>query len=320
MYGTTNPGPTHGIGSGDRSVRQYYEETSYGLLHTSGAVEGEFTSGSFSGSCRNEASQVTRALEDQISEDYDHYIWFFSSQSPSCDNDYGWGSLGSWESPSSGVWFSGGLFDGAITHELGHNFGYQHASSIDCGNQPFADDPQTCQTDEYGSRVSVMGNRSNGQMMGLEKWYAGWFQGCNGVRVRSSGTFTLHAIENQCGGGIQTLQVPMPVTDRTFSTSQSNGSNPVRFYYLELRSSTGLDSGMANEVIVHASDDIREPDRSSARNVMLDMNPSSNSSHGMATGQTYQDPAGGISFTVDSIAGSTATVSVTIYGGCENST
>ena len=309
MYSTTQPGPQHGLGANERSVVQYYAETSFGRFTVGGSVEGplSWTGGP---ACNGSGgSQLAQQLRGQIGTDYDHYIWYYGSEQPNCG--YGWGSLGSWSNPSSNVWFNGDLFDGAITHEIGHNLGYQHASSIRCSGTPLANDPQTCQTTEYGSTVSVMGNLSNGHMMGIEKWYSSWFRGCNGVRVRSSGTFTLHPIETPCGG-IQTLQVPMPVTTRTFDTEQSNGANPARFYYLEFRTSTGLDTGMTPAVIVHASDDIRQQTQTCARSVIMDMTPSTNQVNGMTAGSTYNDPAGGVSFSVTAITATTATVSVTV--------
>ena len=169
----------------------------------------------------------------------------------------------------------------------------------------------TCTTTEYGSAVSIMGNTSNGHMMAIEKWYAGWFRGCNAVRVRSSGTFTLQPLENPCGG-IQALQIPMPVTTRTFDTQQSNNPSPARYYYLEYRNGTGLDTGMTPSVIVVASDDIAAPNRVCARSVQLDMNPSTNPLNGMTAGQTYMDPAGGVSFSVMSLTPQNAVINVTV--------
>lgn len=308
MFSTTNVGPRLGLDPGDKSVAQYYDETSFGQLKVSGAVETGLT-WSAKACNGNGDSELEDQLRDKIGTEYDHYIWYYGSEQPNCG--YGWGSLGTWERPSSGVWFNGDLFDGAITHELGHNMGYQHASSIRCNGTPLAADPLTCQTVEYGSTVSVMGNLSNGHMMAIEKWYSGWFEGCNAVRVRASGTFTLHAIESACGG-IQALQIPMPVTTRRFDTDQSNGSNPARYYYLEFRAGGGLDTGMTPAVMVHASDDIQPQNKVCARSVLLDMNPATNPVNGMVAGSTFTDPAGGVTFSVTSLSTSSAVVNVTL--------
>lgn len=316
MFSTTNAGPRLGLKPGDKSVAQYYAETSFGQLAVSGAVETglKWNRTACNG---NGDSQLESDLQGEIGTDYDHYIWYYGSEQPNCG--YGWGSLGTWEQPSSGVWFNGDLFDGAITHELGHNLGYQHASAIRCSGTPLANDPQTCDVEEYGSTVSVMGNLSNGHMMALEKWYAGWFEGCNAVRVRSSGTFTLNAIEGACSG-IQALQIPMPVTTRRFDTPQSNGSNPARYYYLEFRAGGGLDTGMTPAVMVHASDDVQPQDEVCARSVLLDMNPGTNQVNGMVAGSTFTDPAGGVTFAVTSLSATSAVVKVTLSADAKPNT
>src|SRR5262245_942872 len=311
MFSMTNPGPTLGIGSSDLSVLQFYDETSFGLFNVSGAVEGplSWTGGA---ACNGSGgSQLASMLRPMLSTTYGHNIWYYGSKQSACE--YGWGSLGNWNAPSSNVWFNGALFDGAITHEIGHNLGYQHASSIRCSGTPLANDPLTCTTTEYGSEISIMGNLANGHMMALEKWYAGWFKGCNGVRVRQSGTFNLLPIESPCGGGVQALQIPMPVTTRQFDPAQTTTA-PIKYYYLEYRNGTGLDTGMTPAVHVVASDDIAAPNKVCARSVHLDMVPSNSRQNGMTAGQSFTDPAGGVTFSVTSLAPAGAVVSVTIDG------
>ncbi len=314
MYGLTNPGPKAGIRAGEKSVAQFYEETSYGMMKYSGAVEGPL---SFTGdACSNYGSALTSALSSQIPK-YDHRIWYYGSEQAGCG--YGWGSEGTWSSPRGDVWFNGDVFGGAIQHELGHNLGLLHASSMKCGSVPLADDPMTCTTVEYGDPVDIMGNLGAGHMMGAEKWYAGWFGGCNGVRVKSSGTFNLFPIETACNG-IQTLQIPMPKTTRTFTTEQSDKPTPARFYYLEFRQSIGLDTGITPQVMVRISDDIKPQNTYCARSAALDMVPSSNAHNGMTAGQTFTDPAGGVTFKVDSLDTTKAVVTVTLANGSGAST
>ena len=307
MYSTGNAGPLMGFDADDRSVVEYYDETSYGAYELIGAVEGpESWSGE---ACSDCGTNLARTISDQLSNEYDSYIWYYGSEIPNCG--YGWGSQGTWDRPESNVWFNGDVFPTAIPHEMGHNLGLVHSSSIDCGNVPLADDPLTCSTDEYGNPLSIMGNLGVGQMMGIEKWYFGWFGGCNGVRVRTSGTFTLLPIEIPCEG-IQTLQVPMPVNDRTLDTEQSEWINYARYYYLEFRQTVGLDSDIAQGVYVHVSDEISPQDEYSMRSVVLDMNPSTNRVDGMQPGESYTDPAGGVSFSVDAPDADHATITVTL--------
>ena len=74
-----------------------------------------------------------------------------------------------------------------------------------------------------------MGSSGARHMSGIEKWYTQWLGGCNGVRVRASGTSTLLPVEIRCAG-IQTLQIPMPKTTRSYWTEQSAETNYARYY------------------------------------------------------------------------------------------
>jgi hypothetical protein len=315
LFSTTQAGPKLGFGNSDRSMNQYYSETSYGILSTPGVVA-PVTSYS-SNPCQNYGAPMANSLRDGIG-DYDSYIWYYGSEQASPCGSGGWGSQGTWNNHEHDAWMNNGLWPTAIPHEIGHNIGLMHASTMRCNGQRFADDPTTCTTEEYGNPFTIMGNGGVGHLSGLEKWYTKAFGGCNGVRVRATGTFNLMPIEVPCDG-IQTLQVPMPKT-RFFNTEQSEGENLAKFYYLELRTNVGLDSGITPQVIVHVSDDISPPNQISARSVVLDMTPATSSwqspfggFEGLKAGETFEDPAGGVSFKVDSIGGDGAVISVTLH-------
>ena len=82
-----------------------------------------------------------------------------------------------------------------MIQEPGHNFGMQHSSSMDCGSASFHDTPQgNCTHSEYGDPFDPMGGGCR-HMNAWQKAYQGWSQGCNMVRVQSSGTFTLLPLE-----------------------------------------------------------------------------------------------------------------------------
>jgi hypothetical protein len=319
MFSTTNPGPNCGLGANKKSVVQFYSETSYDRFEFTGGVEGPIAyPGNICGSSVSNWYANTQSLAEKISTKYDHYIYYNGTVQSVCT--YGQGSLGTVDRPQGEIWFNGDLFDGAIPHELGHNLGLQHASSLKCSGVPLADDPLTCTSEEYGSPVDIMGNLFVGHMIVSEKWYLGWLSGCNGVRVKASGTFNLLPLENSCNGGIQALQIPMPKTTRKFSTPQSGNSNAAKFYYLEYRAGTGLDTGLPKQVAVHVSDEIAGPSRSAARSVSLDMKPSTTAKDGMVAGDSYTDPAGGVTFKVESMDATKAVVTVTLSNGSGSST
>lgn len=171
-----------------------------------------------------------------------------------------------------------------------------------------------CTSDEYGNRMTAMGGGCK-HLNAIEKAYEGWLSGCNVVRVMSTQTFKLFPIEQPCNG-IQALQIPFPsgAPTRQQSTSQSNGNVTLRSYYLEYRNGTGMDTGLATGVYVHL-DGTPQPAANGPRTFQLDMEPAStggNSFNAMSVGQTFSDPAGGVSFTVNSQDATGASVTVTV--------
>ena len=75
-------------------------------------------------------------------------------------------------------------------------------------------------TTEYGSAISIMGNTSNGHMMALEKWYAGWFKGYGNLVIVDHGdgyhTLVAHlgSMSTATSGGSAVLRMRDPVRPR----------------------------------------------------------------------------------------------------------
>ncbi len=163
-----------------------------------------------------------------------------------------------------------------MIQEPGHNFGMQHSSSMRCGSASFDDTPEgNCTHSEYGDPFDPMGGGCR-HMNAWQKTYNGWLQGCNMVRVRSSGTFTLNPLELACDGA-QVLQIPMPKT-RMFMRSGGGGSatnDALTHYYLELRTKRGADMALTTSVHVRVSGDIRGRSSRGLHTWILDMDPSS---------------------------------------------
>jgi MYXO-CTERM domain-containing protein len=305
-----NPGPVFGTAAGNRSVVQYYDEVSYGTMKLSGQVEGPIP---FNGTACNNFNPLAMDIVTKVSalgRTYDHYYLFWGSLQ-ACGP--GWGAQGTQTRPGKYVWLNNnGTFCTATGQEIGHNFGLMHASTMDCGTDIISNQTSSCTSNEYGNPMTVMGGGCR-HLNAVEKWYSGYFGGCNAVRVRASGTFTLLPIETPCNG-IQVLQIPFPAAApaRTTSTSQSNGNVTVGFYYLELRSSIGLDTGMRTGVYVHVAQDIPTATQNGPRTFLLDMNPANNAFDPMSAGQMFADPTGGVSFQVMSVDANQATIQVTI--------
>ena len=152
---------------------------------------------------------------------FNHYLWYMGSRTSVC----GWsglGEVGTPTRPANDTWYNGSSSCVVMIQEPGHNLGMQHSSSMDCGTASFADTPQgNCTHSEYGDPYDPMGGGCR-HMNAWQKTYQGWTQGCNMVRVRSSGTFTLLPLELPCDGA-QVLQIPMPKT-RMFMRSGGGGN------------------------------------------------------------------------------------------------
>jgi MYXO-CTERM domain-containing protein len=295
----------------DPPLRNYYAEASYGTEELDGQVFGPFTYSL--GDCNTGGMPTMfRSMVDSMGGGtFNHYLWYMGSRTSACSWS-GLGEVGRPDRPANDTWYNGSSSCVVMIQEPGHNFGMQHSSSMDCGSESFPDDPSSCTHSEYGDRYDPMGGGCR-HMNGWQKTYNGWTQGCNMVRVRASGTFTLLPLELPCDGG-QLLQIPMPKT-RMFMRSGGGGSatnDALTHYYLELRTKRGVDTSLTTSVHVRVSGDIRGRNDRGLHTWILDMDPATSNFDGLVAGKTFSDPAGGVSFTVTELDENHATVNVTM--------
>lgn len=286
-----------------------YNTLSYGSMLYTGDVVGPFT---YSMSTCN-YSGLQKAIKPMIAGTYNHYMWYLGSNVSACAWS-GLGAEGSAAKPASDSWYNASTGCTVLVQEVGHNDGWMHSSTLTCSGASFVDNPTSCTTSEYGNRYTPMGSGC-GHFVAMDKWYGGYFTGCNGVKVSSSGTFNLMPIETACNA-IQGLQIVMPKTTRTFKAQQDTSAYPIKNYYLELRvnGAPGESTSVkAPAVFVNVGDDIQVATKTSRHSFLLDMNPSTaNSFDGMtAPGQSFSDPGGGLTFTVMSIDATHASIQVT---------
>ncbi|HKU38744.1 MAG TPA: hypothetical protein VJR89_11375, partial [Polyangiales bacterium] len=305
-----------GVGATDKSVKQYYNEVSYGTQDISGEVVGPFMY-PMSGRC--DTTGMAKALKPMLGM-YDHYLWYFGSRTTACQFS-GLAEGGQPSRPTNDTWYNGSANCVVLVQEPGHNFGMMHSSSMTCmGGTPFADDPDAaCTHSEYGDRYDPMGGACN-HMNAWQKVFEGWLQKCNGLKIKSSGTYTLQPLELACDGP-QVLQIPFPKV-RPFGRSGGGGLATVEnlgFYYLELRTPRGFDSTIRNSptVLVRVAEDYRDRMDRGRHTWLLDMEPggTARTIEGLGMGKTFTDPAGGVSFTVTAISMDSATIQVTIPNG-----
>jgi MYXO-CTERM domain-containing protein len=320
----------------DKSFASFYFESSYGKYSVTGAVLGPFQ---FSmTTC--DTTGMEQAIEPQITGTYNHLIYYFN-RSTLCTFG-GLGEEGSVNAPAKRTWMNGSLSCVVLMQEPGHNLGLMHANTMACGTSAFSTTPATaCTITEYGSTVTPMGSGCH-QLNAYEKWYEQWLTGCNGVRVTNSGTFNLVPLGDSCPGAVQVLQVPMPAT-LTVNDPQATTTNvSLKNYYVELRAAAGSFDGYnaagraggqgagvtytGPTVFVYASDDVHTgaapargatgPTRNSVWTELLNMNPASTTFTGLSTaGQSFSDPAGGATITLQSISATGAVIGVTVPNG-----
>jgi hypothetical protein len=308
------------------SIRNYYMGDSYQTQDIATKVVGPLTY--TPNACDTSAmAKALRPMVDAQGGPFNHYLWYYGTMNASCSWS-GLASVGTPDQPSKDTWYNASTSCVVLVQEPGHNFGMQHSSSITCGTTaPFADDPNTCTSSEYGDRFDPMGGGCR-HMNAWQKSYQGWFGGCNGVRVTNSGTFNLVPYEPSCNG-VQFLQVKAPKT-RTYMRPAGGGGNAttenLNFYYLELRTPVDFDGTLGNSsslsarVLVHVADDLHTRTQRGVHPFILDMTPATTGSSGqndagLAVGQSFSDPAGGLTITNMAMSNSGATIQVTYTAG-----
>jgi MYXO-CTERM domain-containing protein len=319
-------------GATDKSFANYYKEVSYGKYQVTGDVIGPFP---FSmSSC--DTTGMYKAIEPMITGTYNHLIYYFD-QTNLC-NWSGLGEEGAVNRPAKRTWMNGSLSCVVLMQEPGHNLGLMHANTMKCGSSSFSTNPASCTITEYGSTMSTMGGGCK-QFNAYERWYMQWLTGCSGVRAPADGTFNLVPLESDCTGGtgIQVLQVPFPATLTVSDPQSTNTAVALNDYYVELRTSGGIFDGYSSTstrssgvsftgptVFVYASDNVRVPTTTGTRGTspnsvwteLLNMSPSGSTFTGLTTaGQSFVDPAGGATITLQSISATGATVSIKYTNG-----
>jgi MYXO-CTERM domain-containing protein len=295
---------------GATSVDAYYRENSFGQVGLDGDTFGPFTHSM--SSC--DYSGLAKAVKPMIDSantgaKCQQYAFVMGPNVSSC----GWsglGQVGSPDKPASDTWYNDSVSCVVAVQEPGHNYGGRHSSAITCSGSPggFADNLSSCQHSEYGDKFDTMGGGCY-HMNAWQKLYQKWFGGCNGVKATSSGKFTLYPIESPCNG-VQAIQLPFPG-----GKTRSFDGATLTSYYLELRTAVGFDAKYgAPSVLLHASGNPILPTQSNPQGMktwVIAAGGASAAQWGLKAGQSFADPGGGLTITVESIS-TTAPVNAVI--------
>lgn len=291
----TNPS-TGAVTNYPNSVAAYYAENSWGQLTMSGDVFGWVTVAATNTSCNYTTwANQADALVGSVLNNYQYKVYAFPSTS-AC----GWSGLA--YLPGTRSWLNGGnaLPSGAngmslrvMAHELGHNYGTHHASTLNCGAVAIAANTATCSLSEYGDAFTTMGSSSTRHHSNFAMGNFGW--SFNTQTVLTSGDYLLSDAETD-NSGVQALRV-----------QRSSNS----FLTLELRRPYGtqFDHSIPQGVYVRIA-----PGYSTmSQSWLVDTTPGSAGGFGdayLTAGRSVYDPASNATVTAVSVSASEALIDV----------
>ena len=285
---------------GTTSVNAYYQDASDGVMSISGDVFGYVTITKDNVGCDwSEWGSAARAAAIQAGAplgnySYTVYAWPRTSL---C----GWAGLG--YLPGTSSYIDGYLDTRVVGHELGHNFGVHHASTMSCTDNNVATVVTgSCTLDEYGDPFTIMGSST--------RLHNNWHRAQLGfdvgtVTIASDATVSLAAVDS--GAGTRLVRVPRGGTTNTF-------------LHLEYRQPSGLFDNFASTNAIVSGVTVRiAPDIGViTQSRLIDTSPTIPSSFGdpaLKVGQSFTDPLSGVTISVT--GATTAAAQVTVSYGAD---
>lgn len=295
--------------TGAGSVNAFEQEQSFGAisfagkLRADGDIFGWYTIASSIGVCDPDTWMVAaNAAATAAGVDltgYQHRIYLFPHV-PAC----GW--AGAADMPGSDSFINGTLSVRVIAHELGHNIGAQHASTINCTDGGVrVTFSGTCTQSEYGDPFDVMGAALR-HSAAFRKAEYGFLTAAAAATVTQSGTYQI-ASASAAGGGIQSLRVKR--------------GDAGDYWYMELRSPAGLfdNFAAADPAVTGVGIRLAGDYGIGVRTRLVDTTPQTGTyaDAPLQAGQRFTDPLSGIAIAADSVALGAATVRVTLPGASD---
>ena len=209
------------------SVAAFYAEGSYGLTTHTGSITPWLTVPSNKPTTCNPFTASSQASTLAKAAGYDPAAYQFQvyvfPHLP-C----GWAGLASVGGP--GAWINQSLSTYVVAHELGHNYGLEHAHSLACGGATFG---SACSRSEYGDPFDTMGNGLH-QFNAYAKYSLNWLLPAD-IAIISSGTSTFGLSALESPSGTRAVQIV---------------SGTGHTYWLEFRQAIGFDANLAGNANV----------------------------------------------------------------------
>lgn len=232
---------------------------------------------------------------------YDHVMYVIPHVN-ACD----WAGMGAM--PGRRTWINGNLSTYVLAHELGHNMGADHASSLRCA------DPQgatravadACTEDEYGDPLDVMGRGWFALMSSWNRIQLGQLPAAQSQAITQSGTYELAGTNDTASPGPRLILVP-----------RKDPGRPVTSYFaLELRTPGAPFDEFALEAPVINGVTVRRVPRMTAggRSYLVDGTPETArfGDAPLVAGREIRDEAYGIAIQVTRVEAGRATVEITM--------
>ena len=281
------------------STNRYFQDTSFGQVSFSGDVVGWYTvpyDSSLSCSYNNWASAAESAATNAgvpVSQ-YPRRVFLFPKAS-SCS----WGGLGTLGGNPSRAWSNGYNDSRLLSHEVGHNLGVHHASTLQCGTKA-VDLYANCSVSEYGDVYDTMGSWNLFQFNAPHKIAMGWVPASRVVEVTSNGLHSVSLLEVG-GTSAQALRIRKPDTNE--------------YYYVSYRQLLGFDASLPAGITRGGSLHIWNASVGS-QTKLLDTTPGDGFSNAaLADGASFVDSLNGMTITQVSHDASSATFSVEFGNG-----
>lgn len=190
----------------------------------------------------------------------------------------GWGWAGLGYVGAAGVWLRNYFTVGVAGHELGHNFGLNHANFWDTGNQSTIG---TGTSVEYGDNLDTMGSANGGSyhFNARYKSYLNWLRSDEVTNVTASGTYRIFSHDNPTSTGLRALRI---------------ARNSTTNYWVEFRQKFTSNPWLMNGA------GIRWAGNGNERSHLLDTTPGSpngKTDAALVVGRTFMDSDAGIYIT-----------------------
>jgi chitodextrinase len=288
--------------SNSDSVANYFNEESYGQLTMTGDVFGYFTISTNTVACDfTDIGNKARAAAAAAGIDLSSYtqIQYLHNYLSSC----GWAGLA--YVPGRDSWINQYLGLRVPSHELSHNLGVHHASTMSCTvggvRVTLSANSADCSSSEYGDPFSVMGSATSRHTHNQQLASLTWLSGGALQTVSTSGTYQLASADLTSSASPRAVRVPRGSTGTWF--------------YLELRSPTGTNFDTfspSDPAVTGVSIRISNDWGTIIQSQLLDTTPGTSSylDAPLQVGQSFTDPLSGVTITTVSVADGVATVNV----------